>query len=404
MASVNVVLRKKKNAKGLYPISVRITKNRKSSFLSTGQYIEEKYWDAKSQRVKKSHPNSTRLNNFILKKLAESNDKLLELEVKQKIISAQTITKEIKAERKSTSFFTLADVYIQQLIENGKFNQVNAERPRIKHFREFLKKKDIPFSEITVSLLKQFQAYLKGSRKVSDRTVANYMVVIRTIYNMAIREGIIEQKHYPFGRGGIVIKFPQSMKIGLTAEEVKALEEVELDDHAQWHARNVWLISFYFAGMRVSDVLSLKWSDIKDGRLYYRMAKNSKPLSLKVPEKAQRILSLYSGDQDTTTDLIFPELRKADLSSEQDIKRKIANATKVLNKHLGRVAEKLELNKPLKTHIARHTFGGLSGDKIPIQMLQKLYRHSDITTTINYQKSFILKDADEALETVLSSQ
>ena len=40
-------------------------------------------------------------------------------------------------------------------------------------------------------------------------------------------------------------------------------------------------------------------------------------------------------------------------------------------------------------------------DKIPIQMLQKLYRHSDITTTINYQQSFINKDTDDALEAVI---
>jgi len=54
-------------------------------------------------------------------------------------------------------------------------------------------------------------------------------------------------------------------------------------------------------------------------------------------------------------------------------------------------------------NIARHTFGSLSGDKIPIQMLQKLYRHTVFTTTINFQKAFIFKDADDALNAVLNS-
>lgn len=53
-------------------------------------------------------------------------------------------------------------------------------------------------------------------------------------------------------------------------------------------------------------------------------------------------------------------------------------------------------------HIARHTFGNISGDKIPIQLLQKLYRHSSITTTVGYQQNFIHKDADEALDAVLT--
>ena len=53
-------------------------------------------------------------------------------------------------------------------------------------------------------------------------------------------------------------------------------------------------------------------------------------------------------------------------------------------------------------YIARHTFGNISGDRIPIQMLQKLYRHLNVTTMINYQTSFILKDADDALDAVLN--
>jgi len=53
-------------------------------------------------------------------------------------------------------------------------------------------------------------------------------------------------------------------------------------------------------------------------------------------------------------------------------------------------------------HIARHSFGNISGDKIPIQMLQKLYRHSSVTTTIRYQTNFMHKDADDALDKVIN--
>ena len=155
--------------------------------------------------------------------------------------------------------------------------------------------------------------------------------------------------------------------------------------------------------MRISDVFKLKWSDFKDGRLYYQMGKNTKVLSLKVADKALAILQSYEADKSSNGDFIFPELKKANLDDEKDIFRKVSNGTKVLNKHLKRIAEKLELDKPLTTHIARHTFGNISGDRIPVQMLQKLYRHSDITTTINYQKAFIFKDADDALDAVLNS-
>ncbi len=60
------------------------------------------------------------------------------------------------------------------------------------------------------------------------------------------------------------------------------------------------------------------------------------------------------------------------------------------------------IQKNISMHIARHSFGNISGNKIPIQMLQKLYRHSSVTTTIRYQANFIHKDADDVLDSVVN--
>ncbi|SFU69510.1 Phage integrase family protein [Pustulibacterium marinum] len=69
---------------------------------------------------------------------------------------------------------------------------------------------------------------------------------------------------------------------------------------------------------------------------------------------------------------------------------------------LQQAAETLQIKKRLTMHIARHSFGNLSGDKIPIQMLQKLYRHSSILTTIGYQAHFMQQEADDALDSVVN--
>mgnify|MGYP001395786346 FL=1 len=81
MATVRAVIRKKRNKAGLLPIAIRITKDRKSTFISTGQYVDEKFWDKKNRCVRKSHPNSKVLNNFISTKVAEANDKVLKSEM-----------------------------------------------------------------------------------------------------------------------------------------------------------------------------------------------------------------------------------------------------------------------------------------------------------------------------------
>jgi len=399
-SSIKVVLRKKRNKQGLFPIAVRIIKERKTTFYYTGHYLESKHWNEDERKVKKSHPNSARLNNLIAKKIAEANKTLLDLQANDNVISSLQIKQEISNPIGKKSFNELAEMYLQDLEKNDKLSRLSSDKPRVNHFIKFTKFDHILFTQITESLLRRFMAHLKTERKVSERSIINNLIVIRTIYNKAIKLGIVEQKLYPFGSDKIRIKFPETEKVGLSIEEVRLLENVKNLTEQQEHARNIWLFSFYFAGMRIADVLKIRWNDIYDGRLHYRMNKNAKFLSLKLPEKALPILKTYEKEKEDG--FIFPDMKKANLDSSKDILAKTKTANRKINKYLTEIADKLELNKKLTMHIARHTFGNISGDKIPIQMLQKLYRHSSITTTINYQSNFTYKDEDEALDTVIN--
>lgn len=402
MATVKIVLRQKVNKDGTLPLAIRITKDRKTSFIHIGKSIKEQDWNEDRQRVKKSHPNSTRLNNLLIKKLAEANDKSLELETQKENISAKQMKEKLNPTY--SAFFQQAEIYLEDLRKSGKYNSLSAEQPRIKHFKEFVKVEDIAFADITVSLLNRFRAWLKGTRKVSERTIVNHLILIRTIYNKAISEGNANLANYPFGKGKVQIKIPESVKIGFEVEDVEVLESLELESDSYLnHARNVWLFSFYFAGMRLSDVLRLRWSDFTELRLHYKMGKNKKVGSLKTPEKAIKILEQYESDKKKKSDLVFPELKVLpNLKDDFLVQKKISFADKRLNKALKQIAELAGIEKKLTMHIARHTFGNISGDKIPVQMLQKLYRHSSITTTIGYQSNFIHKDADDALDAVVS--
>lgn len=459
MASIKVVLRKKSHTNKktqevtfTYHLALRIIKNRKPSFIFLGQTLDGPHqWNEEAQTVKKSHPNSVRLNALILAKRTESTDTAIDLEIKKKDHSAAAIKSKIKPMVGAT-FFAQAHAYLELFRLAGNYNRVTSEQPRINHFKEYLKGQDISFPEITITLLKHYQAWLKATRKVikdgeekpiSERTIVNHLLIIRTIYNQAIKAKVTDGENYPFGKDKIAIKFPSSNKIGLNSEEGKQLEqlasslsdvkdlslgrnpkpkeaandneladmeetqnkleELDLSDQPYLrHALNVWLFSFYFAGMRVSDVLRAKWADFQNDRNYYSMGKNNKSGSLKIPEKVFKIIEQYK-DHEQKHDLIFPELKVLDnLNSKFDVQRKIAYANKRLNKALGILSKQIGLNKKLTMHIARHTFGHLAGDKISVQTLQKLYRHSSITTTIGYQANFIHKDEDTALDSVIN--
>lgn len=438
-ATVKVVIRSRPNADGTHPLILKILKNRVPSTISIGQSVHKKDWDAKKRKVKSSHPNSARLNNLILKKIAEINNVSLDLETNSEHVTAAQVKETVRPPAQNM-FFAQAFSYLDGLRQAKKYNQYTADKPRIRHFKEFIlnpkpviktteeerkerqenKKlteeqrnalfekflldKDIPFSTITPGLLDKFTAYLKTFGDKGKRTIINHLVVIRSVYAHADKNNVIDSKSIsPFGKDGIKIKFPASKKEGLNEEEVKRLEEVELSDPRYDHARNIWLFNYYFAGMRIADSFMLRWSSINDGRLYYSMGKNDKDDSLLIPAKAQKIIEKYRPLKRAYDDFVFPDLKDSiHLNDEFYLERQINFLTsrydKFLNKH---VAPAAGIEKKLTMHIARHTFGNISRDRIPVQVLQKLYRHSKLETTIGYQSNFIHKDVDDALAAVI---
>ncbi len=403
MASVKAVLYKyDKKSDGTSPLAIRISKNRKSRYIWLGQYILEKEWNADIQTVKKSHPNSKRLNNLILKKLSEANDTALEMETGNESVTVKHIKNRVRKKNSDITFFDLGEQRIKEYKAKGTFSVSRSDQSILNNIEGFLGHKNLPFQDITVSFLDKYKLYCLTQLNHSKRTATNQLMLIRTLYNRAMKEGVIDGKNYPFGGENITIKLGSGNKIGLTEEEIKKIDDMEFEKNTSiWHTQNIWLFSFYFAGVRISDVLTIKWSDIKNDRLYYQMSKNDKPVSLKIPDKALSIIELYRDDKKSKDDYIFPYLKEAKSDDKEDLFRKSRNAARLMNKWLKRIAQQTGIDKNLSNHISRHSFGNIAGEKIHPLMLQKLYRHSNLKTTINYQANFINKEADEALDKVI---
>ena len=405
MATIEAYMRKRKNKAGLCPINIRITKDRKSSYIQTGQRINPKFWDTVKRKAKKNHPNSTRLNNLIAFKLAEINKSLLDIEAETKPLTRVTeIKKTISGKHKSHSFYTFAEAYFEELEKNKKYSRINCELPLLNRIKRYPRAKTLTFEAITPLFLRGFISYLRSSKdSVGERSIVNTLIFIRTLHNRASQQGIVSRDSYPFGNtdGKIKIRIPKSIKIGLTSEEIKIIEEIDLSDNPkQHHTRNVFLFSFYLAGMRVSDVLQMKWANVQGDRIYYTMNKNQKNLSLKIHCKLQKILDEYFPTKTSNSDYIFPELKDTS-NNPKDILRDTKTGNKRLNRFLRQIAERAGITKKITMHISRHSFGNISGDRIPLQVLQKLYNHSDIKTTIDYQQNFVNKDLDDALDSVI---
>ena len=104
-ASAKITLRKKTNAVGQYPLALRITLNRRSSYKLIGHCIDPEDWDDVKKEVKKSHPNSDNINTLLASKLTESKKELINLRTVGKEYSANQIKEEIYKPTSGLSFF-----------------------------------------------------------------------------------------------------------------------------------------------------------------------------------------------------------------------------------------------------------------------------------------------------------
>lgn len=421
MATAKIVTWSRKDKNGNYPIGIKVSQNGIPAYLFEGNAVASRdHWDAAKQQVKKAHSLHMRLTNFLSKKLAEVNEKILEFETGKIRYTAEDVVNAIKPKlieaapspRKLPLFKDVADNYLQEQKSLGNYDVCKTDTSKINRFYEFAGEQ-VTFPQITVEFLRRYILFLRTGRNrnkqghvpLSERTVTNHLIVIRTMYNRAKTAGLVGNETYPFGgRDKIVIKFGKTEKIGLTGEEINQLKDIQFaanQTHLH-HSRNVWLVCFYFAGMRITDALLLKWSDFQNGRFYYTMSKNGEPGSLPVPTQVASILEEYKNHHQAH-DLVFPFLKNLEsLNDRYLIRRRINSVTRIVGKHMRAIMEELGINKNASPHKARHAFAQRAEEKeIHPKVLQKMYRHESITTTMQYQSNFSHKKADEALEAVI---
>lgn len=292
---------------------------------------------------------------FLQNRLVEVSRTLINLQTDKNDISPNKIKMKIIGDVRNMTFYTVAMDYLKELEDRNKLNTLSSDRVKVRHVLRFAKSKQLRFQEIDEAFLRRFATYLKTKRNLSERSVVNNFIMVRTLFNRAVSLGVVSKKLYPFGKGKIKIKFPETEKIGLTIKEVQRIEGLDNLTSEEEHTRDVWLLSFYLAGVRAADVIKIKWSNIYDSRLHYRMDKNSKLVSLALPQKGLPILEKYVRQKRSEDDFVFPELKDIDISNSKLVFNKTRGSIKKFNHRLRSIAEKAGITKKLTMHIARHS-------------------------------------------------
>ena len=155
-----------------------------------------------------------------------------------------------------------------------------------------------------------------------------------------------------------------------------------------------------YTGLRISDVLLLKWENIVDDKVYFQIKKTESILSIKLVDKAKEILQIYAKENIDKKAFIFHPFKnkEIDLDNEYILGKSISSASAYVNKSLDDISKLLNMKKKMNFHISRHTFATLLlKNKVPVQYVQRLLGHTKLQTTMIYAH-IVDQDLEEQMD------
>jgi len=397
MVTIKIVLRKQKiNKAGLAPLWLRVTKNRKTKFVSLSLRIEPKYWDEGKQLVKKSHTNSTRFNSLIKVKLAEAHAAFVDLELEHPIVRTDDILKRVGTKR-SPDFFKYAFKYAQCYRDKGKERTFKRFRTALNKMKAYVGEQTLYMEDIDIPFLKKYEKYLSDTFNNCNNTIHTDLKSVRRVINEAVDEQLFPFEKNPFNR--YKLTWDKTEKSFLTETELRAFEAYIPNYGSKREVyHDAFIFACYAGGLRISDICLLKWVHFNGTHITMRTKKTKSQIAIKLPQKALRIITRYQKPGQRLSDYIFPILDKKEYKTKNELSNAINSKNSSANYNLLRIAKKVGLEKRISFHTSRHTWATRALSKgMKIHHVSKLLGHASVRTTEVYAK-IINKDLDDAMD------
>ena len=400
MASVTLMLRdSKENEKGEKPVYIRIIKNRQAKFISLGIRVHPNLWNAEKLRVKSQYPNSARVNAYIAKKISDAESAALEIETKNKSVTGNRIKEAIMGKQPGSLIKFMED-YLSDLNANGKMGTHDKVNATLLKLKTYLNGRDISFADFDLGFLKTYERYLRDKLNNKPNTIHSNLKIFRKVFNDAVREDIIELNQNPFTK--YKLSWEKTKKEYLTEDELAAIEKLTLKEGTVMdHHRNMYVFAAYAGGIRISDLLQLRWQNYDGTHVRIFTQKTKESIQIKLPSKAVEIIQQYENSQPTKkdTDFIFPLLKNdVDYSSPIILFKAISSNTAFANKNLKHITKRAELSKNISFHSSRHTWATRALKKgMRIEYVSKLMGHDSLKTTMIYTK-IVNSELDKAMD------
>ena len=402
MISIKTVLRKKKLSTGKYPVYLRITKDRKTIFFRTPYTSLEKEWDELQGKFNKHAPDYLKKNRLLLKFIDRATSIVTDLEQEKSDYTLSDVegVLRLKTNPANRSIFPFWEEIISEQKMAGRTGNARIHSDTLKSVKKFSRIKELTFHQITPEFLEKYESWLR-SRGGTNGGIGVKMRSIRSVFNTAITRGRIKGDIYPFKAYKISKLKGKGIKKALRLEDIQKIAQLDLSQHPTLiDIRNYFIFSFYTRGMNFADMANLKWSDISDDRIYYTRSKTKGNFQIKILPPVQEILDYYK-EKFSQTDYVFPILLEKNMTFSHLENRKF-KVLKRYNKRLKEIAALCEIDKPLSSYVARHSYANSLKQKgISTDIISESMGHQNIAITQAYLKELDNSLIDDAMEVLL---
>ena len=257
---------------------------------------------------------------------------------------------------------------------------------------------------IDLDYLKGLELYLR-QRGNKDNSIATRFAIFKAIYNKAVKEGKVTVKQNPFTLFQVGSLWAKTRKRAIDKDDIQRLIDLEIvEEHTTEYrclAKDLFLFSYFTAGMNFGDIARLRYKDIVKGRVNYSRHKTQKLLSFQLVPMALQILEKY-GTEGHGEDYIFPILNRHEHTTPQQIFNRLHKVLRKVNRELKVLGEMIGLEMPLTTYVARHTYATvLKRSGVSVALISESLGHSDLSTTQIYLDSFENSQIDAAMQHLL---
>lgn len=401
---IKVVLRTGKiNKQGQSPLMLRFTHDRTTKFVALGLSVEPHYWDKDTELVLPTCPERITLQSQIDRTLAGYHKKIQRLEALDIPVNFETL---FDAKPACSVGITIEDGFkaeIERLESLGKINSATKHKYALQVLDGY-KPTTMALEAIDLDYLKGLELYLR-QRGNKDNSIATRFAIFKAIYNKAVKEGKVAVKQNPFSIYQVGSLWAKTRKRAIDKDDIQRLIDLEITEgHTTEYrrlAKDLFLFSYFTAGMNFGDIARLRYKDILRGRVNYSRHKTQKLLSFQLVPMALQILEKY-GTAGHGEDYIFPILNRHEHTSPQQIFNRLHKVLRKVNRELKVLGEMIGLGMPLTTYVARRTYATvLKRSGVSVALISESLGHSDLSTTQIYLDSFENSQIDAAMQHLL---